>query len=209
MPKELFYLWLLFWISTVSSSGELITAWLLANSAAAQADALHALSHSAWYGVAIYEYKKFGHSIFDSEEDGHAHHHFTVAYAILFFVSLGAVLIEAVFKLIHPAPIIPTYMLLSAGIGISGNIISIAIIWRMKPFYNVNPRFDQIWWHALADIGVSVPVFSYALFLYFFPQYSSFNFPDSALTFTIVIYLGVKAYPLFFGEKSGHIKHHH
>lgn len=202
MPKELRYLWLLFWISTISSTGELITAWYFANSASAQADSIHALMHSIWYWVAVYEYRKFGHSIFSSGKDGHAHHQFTWTYAILFFGSLSVVFIEAILKVISPTQIIPHYMLLSVGIGIFGNIISIPIIWLMRPASDTNGRFSQLWLHALADLYISIPVLIYAFILFWIPPNSVLDFIDPILTFAIVIYLGIKAGPLFLKDND-------
>lgn len=207
MPKELRYLWLLFWISTISSTGELITAWYFANSASAQADSIHALMHSIWYRVAIYEYQRFGHSIFYSGDDRHAHHRFTWTYAILFFGSLSIVLIEAIVKVLNPTQIIPSYMLSSVGIGIFGNIISIPILWFMRPASNTNERFSQLWLHALADLYISIPVLIYALILFLVPPSSVLNFIDPILTFAIVIYLSIKAGPLFL--KNHNHPHHH
>jgi len=210
VPKELFCLWSLFWISTISSTGELITAWYFANSASAQADSIHALLHSAWYWTAIYENRKFGHSIFSVEEDKHPHHKFTIAYACLFFASLVFVLIEAILKIFHPNGIIANYMLYGVGIGILGNVASLWIISRMKPKSDSNKRFDQMWLHAKADLWISIPVLIYAIILCLLPSYPFLNLIDPVLTFTIVIYLGVNARPAFSNSfKQVAHNHHH
>lgn len=207
MKDEKFF-WLLFLVGVLSALIELFLMVRYANSTTGLADAVDALIHGLWYGIAIYEYRTARKLNMPHEAREQFRSHITLAYIVLFYGSLGYVaLFQALPRFSNPAVIAPLYMLAGAGIGIAGNAASFYILLKARRAMKSSgecQRFLQFVLHAVVDSGISAAVLSYAIILYLHPWPSPLFSYDALLTFILIAAAGIMGYVVF---KKGHHDH--
>lgn len=199
--------WLLFLTGVLSATIELFLMAWYANSTTGLADAVDALIHGLWYGIAIYEYRTVRKLNMPYEAREQFRSRITLAYIVLFYGSLGYVAFQALPRFFNPAVITPLYMLAGAGIGITGNATSFYILLKARRAMKSSgerQRFLQFVLHMVTDSGISAAVLSYAIILYLHPRPSPLFSYDALLTFILIAAAGIMGYGVF---KKGHHDH--
>lgn len=151
---------LLFIVCLVSAFGEFFVA-LLAHSVAAQTDAIHsALTHLPLYGLTFL----IGRHVFihrmNKHEEQHCWEQFMPWCALLIFLGLAMICYASVVKLLSSEIVITDYMLISASIGLCGNIGMIIILSKIGGRTPQRNRFFWLFfWDACGDFLISAVVF--------------------------------------------------
>ena len=118
----------LFAIGFIGAIAEFLIALVLAHSVSVQADAIHALTHLSLYALACVVSGQIVARNMNPHEAYHYQEKFIYLYALLIFVGLAWILFTSITKLQSSENVITTYMFMSAGIGLSANIIALKIL---------------------------------------------------------------------------------
>ena len=159
------YCWL-FTASLVSFVAPFLIALLLAHSVAAQADAIHELTHLSLYAIALWVSKRVLMHNMDAHTEYHYREKFTIFYAPLIFISLAWVCYTSIAKLFTPEYVATGYMLIGVSLGICGKIIE---LWILSEILNMqgdaSHKVKALWlliYDALGDFVFSVTVLATA-----------------------------------------------
>jgi len=198
-------LWILFWISTTTSSLEYYLG-IPSGSSSVQADAMHALVHSLWYGSPLWINIWARARRFSGDQEAHLIKKWMPLNRLFLFVSLGKVAYEALKKFWYFTPIASDFFMLVGGlVGLLGGFLQLQVLNKIKQTDAVleNKRYQSFRIDTLGDVWISVVVVAMAASLSIIKgtqleSYSTaLNVFDPVFTLLVVIVIGHMGYRLF------------
>lgn len=164
----------LFIVSFIGASMEFLIALLLARSVSAQADAIHAFTHLALYGLSLWISRQIFIRRMNRHDAYHYREQFLIFYVLLVFTGLVWICYTSITKLFSYEAVVSSYMLMSVTAGLLSNIIALGILRSLSKMHgNATSEHRTHQWLSLDtwwDFMFSVIVLATALLGIGFPS---------------------------------------